>query len=61
MMSKEEVGEAAAGDGERVGDEDGQMGGVDEEAHEREVAEERDEAVGEMEAEELGECFAGAA
>ena len=55
-MREEEVGETAAGDGECVGDEDGHVGGVDEESHEEEVAEEREEAVGEMEAEECAGC-----
>ena len=56
VVCEEEVGEAAAGDGECVGEEDGHVDGADEEAHEGEVAEERDEAVGEMEAEELRGC-----
>ena len=58
MMREEEVGEAAAGDGECVGKEDGYVGRADEESHEDEVAEERDEAVGEMEALELWERVA---
>ena len=60
MVREEEVGESAAGNRECVRQEDWQVGGVDEEAHEEKIAEERDEAVGEMEAEELCECFAGA-
>ena len=52
MVREEEVGEAAAGDGECVGEEDRQVGRADEGAHKGEVAEERDKAVGEMEAEE---------
>ena len=61
MVCEEKVGEAAAGDGKRVGEEDGRTGAIDEESHEDEVAEERDEAVGKMEAEELSEWFAGRA
>lgn len=61
VVREEEVGEATAGDGECVRQEDGQVCGADEEAHEREVSEKRDEAVGEMEAEELFECFARSA
>jgi hypothetical protein len=60
-MGEEEVGETTAGDGEGVCEEDRHMSGVHEEAHEDEVAEQRDEAVGEVEAKELCECLAGAA
>ena len=58
VVGEEKVGETAAGDAECVGEEDGNVGGADEGTHEREVAEERDEAVGEMEAEECAGCGA---
>ena len=58
VVGYEEIGETAAGDAECVGEEDGNVGGADEGTHEREVAEERDEAVGEMEAEECAGCGA---
>ena len=57
-MREEEVGEATCGDGDGVRENDGHVGGVDEDVHEREVAEQRDDAVGEMEAEELCERVA---
>ena len=58
VVREEEVGEATCGDGDGVRENDGHVGGVDEDVHEREVAEQRDEAVGEMEAEELCERVA---
>ena len=58
VVREEEVGEATGGDGECVGEEDRHVDGVDEEVHEREVAEERDETVGEMEAQECARCRA---
>ena len=61
MVSEEEVGETAAGDGERVREDDRCVKGVYEHAHENEVAEKRDETVGEMEAEELYERLVGVA
>ena len=54
-MGEKKVGDAATGYGERVRDENGRVESMDEEAHEDEISEERDEAVGEMEAEEGGE------
>src|SRR6185312_2565164 len=54
-VGEQKVGEAAAGDGERVGEEDGQVSRTDEDMHEGDVAKERDESVGEMEAEESRE------
>jgi hypothetical protein len=53
-VREEKVGDAATADGERVRNQDGRVERVDEEAHEGEVSEERDEAAGEMEAEESG-------
>ena len=55
-MRDEEVGETAAGDGEDVCEKNRHVRGADEEAHEGEVADVRDEAVGEMEAEECARC-----
>jgi hypothetical protein len=55
VVCEQEVGDAAGCDGEHVGEEDGSVECVDEEWHEREVPEKRDEAVGGVEAEELGE------
>ena len=53
VVREEEVGHAAAEDGEHVGGKNGKTGGVDEEGHEHEVSQERDEAVGEVKAQEL--------
>jgi hypothetical protein len=61
VVRDEKVGEATGGDGECVGEKDRHAERVDEESHEEEIAEERDEAVGEMEAQELCERFARAA
>lgn len=56
VVREQEVREAADCDGEGVCEQDGQVGGVNEEVHERDVAAERDDAVREMEAEKAFEC-----
>lgn len=55
VVCEEEVGEAAAEDGEQVGRKNGKAGGVDEKAHQDEVSCKGDEAVGEVKAQELWE------
>src|SRR5665213_2631996 len=57
-VAKGEVDDGAAEDGDDVRDEHRQVCGVDKEAHEGEVSDERDHAVGGVEAEELREDWA---
>src|SRR6185312_6313934 len=53
VVAEREVGDRAAEDGNPVGDKHRPLCGLDEETHEGEVSEQRDQAVGEMEAEQL--------